>query len=120
TVRNYALGAFRRPGLFLGYIEQGALRAAGELVPEPARGLAWPVQAEAAFSVERPVQESRIGTRLAERIVGYARISGIRRIVLNCLPHNIRMQRIASHFGGRLRYLEGEYQGIIELGAPNI
>ncbi|MGE0230873.1 MAG: GNAT family N-acetyltransferase [Flavobacteriaceae bacterium] len=120
TVRRYALGAFDRPGIQLGYIEHGVIRAVGELVPEAVKGFVWPAEAEAAFSVERPLQEGRIGTRLAERIIGYARVSGIRRIVLNCLPQNVRMQRIASHFGGQLRYMEGEYQGVIELGAPNL
>ncbi|MCB1475019.1 MAG: GNAT family N-acetyltransferase [Rhodobiaceae bacterium] len=120
TIRKYALGAFNRPGVHLGYVENGMIRAAGELVPEVRKDFSWPAEAEAAFSVEKHLQEGRIGTRLAERIIGYARVSGIRRIVLNCLPQNVRMQRIAAHFGGELRYLEGEYQGIIELGAPNL
>ncbi|MGE0847605.1 MAG: GNAT family N-acetyltransferase [Flavobacteriaceae bacterium] len=118
-IREYAREAFSRPGLRLGYFDRGTLRAAAELIPEVRLSSPWEADAEAAFSVEEPFQAGGVGTALADRIVRYARISGVGRILLNCLPGNVRMQRIASRHGGRVANLGGDCVGVIELSAAN-
>ncbi len=103
-------------GVTHAFILGGAVRAAAELrrVGEPWRGTA-----EAAFSVERDWQDLGIGSELLGRIIRSARNRGLRRVVMNCLLENRRMQHIARKYEAELRFDHGDVVGEVMRG-PNL
>ena len=84
--------SLRMDTLLFGAFDDGRLIGAGEL-----RLLfgAWPMAAEAAFSVERPYQDHGLGDALMGRVVAAARNRGILRLTMSCLSHNERMRHLA-------------------------
>lgn len=112
-VERYASRVFRTGAIVHGCFVDGELRAAAELYP---MGDVLPGEAEAAFSVEREYQNHGLGSLLLQRVILSARNRGIRRLCMNCLAHNRRMQNIARKFDAELTFDTDEV--VAELTAP--
>lgn len=93
----------------LGYIEDGVIRGAAELLAGDETGMA-----EAAFSVEADYRRHGIGGLLMTAIIEEARRRGVRRIKVACLPENLAMQRLAARFLAELRREGDNVLGVIE------
>lgn len=96
-----------------GFFVDGTLRGAAELRHI---GDMFSRQAEAAFSIEQPWQSHGVGTALLERTLLSARNRGVKRLQMNCLPDNRRMQQLAKKFQADLKFDFGSVVG--ELDAP--
>jgi RimJ/RimL family protein N-acetyltransferase len=94
--------------IIFGHIIGGEVCAAAELCPLEShmRG-----EAEAAFSVEKPYQDSGIGTDLLGRVARAARNRSISRVYMNCLVSNKKMQAVAKKHSAILTFDEGEVVG---------
>ena len=79
----------------IGYFVDGIMRGAVEIIYE---SISSPSSAELAFSVEKPFQNARIGSRLMARSMISLRNQGVTRIHVVCLPSNLRMRNIATHY----------------------
>ena len=88
-----------RRGAIVGYLEAGAVRGLGELLPATEGGTP---AAELAVSVEPRWQNRGIGTALLRRLIVAARNRLIGRLYMVCLIDNHRMVRMARRFDGRL------------------
>src|SRR5688572_29386204 len=99
-IEQYTSRALTAESIVHGYFEAGVLRAAAEL---RAFGKPFPVDAEAALSVERPWQNRGVGSALLDRAILAAQNRGIRTIQLNCLVDNVRMQAVAKKHEALLR-----------------
>jgi PAS domain S-box-containing protein len=93
-----------------------SVRAAAELRP---LGAYLQGEAEAAFSVERDWQGMGFGTELMGRVIRSARNRGIRRLYMNCLAENRKMQHIARKYEAELKFEEGEVLAELLPAAPN-
>lgn len=93
-----------------GYMLDGEVRAAAELRPA---GTLWGATAEAAFSVEPDFQNHGLGTELMNRIILAAKNRRVRRLLINCLPGNAKMQSVARKFAAELRFEQGHAIGEI-------
>jgi GNAT superfamily N-acetyltransferase len=90
-----------------GFFLEGVLRGAAELRPEgPLANTA-----EAAFSIERGWQNVGIGTILLEHILLTARNRGIKRLQMQCLAENRRMQQLARKFSAEFTFDFGSIIG---------
>lgn len=91
-LRDYADDVLKVGSVIFGAFPDGELRAVGEL-----RGLldAWPVRAEAAFSVERVWQDRGIGDALVTRVIAAAQNRSVNTLNMICLPENRKMQHLA-------------------------
>lgn len=98
-----------------GFFVDGTLRGAAELRHI---GDMFSRQAEAAFSIEQPWQSHGVGTALLERTLLSARNRGVKRLQMNCLPDNRRMQQLAKKFQADLKFDFGSVVG--ELDAPRV
>lgn len=98
-----------------GYVVDGRVCAAAELHP---LGGAFSGTAEAAFSVEDDWQDAGIGTALLGQIMRSACNRGLSRLVMTCMPENVRMQRIAQKHGARLSWDSGDVVGSLNPPAP--
>jgi GNAT superfamily N-acetyltransferase len=96
-----------------GFIVDGVLRGVAELKPF---GAAFPTEAEAAFSVEKPWQSHGVGSALLARTLLAARNRGIRQVHMACLPDNARMQQLARKFAAQLSFDPDTVVG--EVAAP--
>jgi GNAT superfamily N-acetyltransferase len=107
-ITGYAQRLNDMKSIVYAYIIEGEVRAAAELRPLAGqmRG-----EAEAAFSVEKPFQDSGIGTELLGRIVRAARNRSITRVYMNCLAENRKMQKIAKKYDAILQFEHGEVVG---------
>ncbi|HEY7458593.1 MAG TPA: GNAT family N-acetyltransferase [Xanthobacteraceae bacterium] len=114
-IDQYASRAVTPESVVHGYFEDGTLRAAAELRPF---GKPFPVDAEAALSVERPWQNHGVGSALLERTILAAQNRGIRTIQLNCLVDNIRMQAVAKKHEALLRFRADEVVGEVANPIP--
>ncbi len=99
-IEQYTSRALTPESIVHGYFEDGVLRAAAEL---RAFGKPFPIDAEAALSVERPWQNRGVGSALLDRAILAAQNRGIRTIQLNCLLDNVRMQAVAKKYEALLR-----------------
>ncbi len=115
-IEDYAARMVDMSGIVYGYLEGTELRAAAELKK---LGDTWGREAEAAFSVEQPLQEHGIGTELMGRVIRAARNRGVQHLCLSCLAENGKMRAIAAHFGADLRFEYGEIIGQIIPAGPN-
>jgi GNAT superfamily N-acetyltransferase len=97
-----------------GFLVDGVLRGVAELKPFDA---AFPTEAEAAFSVEKPWQSHGVGSALLARTLLAARNRGIRHVHLVCLADNARMQQLARKFAAHLSFDLGSVVG--EVAAPH-
>lgn len=114
-IRDYASRVQDMKSLIYGYFEDGEMRAAAEL---RRLGNAWSIEAEAAFSVEKPYQNKGIGSALLNRVIRAARNRGIRRLYMNCLLENRKMQRLAKKFDASLHFDHGDVVGRVTPATP--
>lgn len=107
-ITSYAARLNDMKSIIYAHIIEGEVRAAAELRPLAGqmRG-----EAEAAFSVEKPFQDSGIGTELVGRVVRAARNRSISRIYMNCLAENRKMQAVAKKYDAVLQFDAGEVVG---------
>ena len=115
-IRNYADTASRLNAVMHGFFVEGELRAAAELRPIFDH---WPVEAEAAFSVEKAYQDSGIGSELMDRTLLAARNRGIKTLHMVCLAENQRMQRIARKHEAKLNYDHGDISADLDPSWPS-
>ncbi len=98
-----------------GFFVDGVLRGAAELRHI---GAAFSQEAEAAFSIEKPWQSHGVGTELLERTLLSARNRGIKRVQMQWLPENQRMQQLARKFAAEIKLDYGAVLG--EVDAPRL
>jgi GNAT superfamily N-acetyltransferase len=115
-VERHVADLARSGGLAYAYMAGGSVRGAAELRRV---GDLWRGSGEAAFSVESGWRDHGIGGDLLGRIIRAARNRGMRRIVMNCLLENRRMQHVARKYEAELRFDHGEVVGELTRG-PNI
>jgi GNAT superfamily N-acetyltransferase len=115
-IEDYAARMADMGGIVYGYFDGDQLRAAAELKK---LGDTWGREAEAAFSVEQPLQEHGIGTELMGRVIRAARNRGVQQLCISCLAENGKMRAIARHFDAELRFEYGEIVGEIVPQGPN-
>lgn len=115
-ISDYARRVNDMKSVVYGCFVDDELRAAAELRPF---GASLQDEAEAAFSVERDWQGLGFGTALMGRVIRTARNRGIRRLYVNCLAENRKMQRIARKYDAELRFEEGEVLGELLPAAPS-
>ncbi|MEO1200363.1 MAG: GNAT family N-acetyltransferase [Pseudomonadota bacterium] len=118
---RYAQEALAADGVTYGWFRDGALRAAAELRPLTPRIQDGIVvrDGEAAFSVERDWQGTGIGTALMRRVLQAARNRGLRRIIVTCLPENVRMQKVARKHDARIVFEDGDVVGLLTQPSPS-
>lgn len=107
-LENYCDTVYGLNSVVYGCFVDGTLRGVAEL-----RLLAdtWPFEAELAFSIESPWQDSGIGTELMGRALRAARNRNIGRLFMICLPENSRMRKVAKKYDARLAWHPGEIEG---------
>lgn len=115
-IEDYAARMSETGGIVYGYFDGEEVRAAAELKK---LGDMWGREAEAAFSVERPLQEHGIGTELMGRVIRTARNRGIQHLCISCLAENGKMRAIARKYEAELRLEYGEVIGEIVPDGPN-
>jgi len=96
--------------IIYGYIEHSQLCAAAEIKK---LGDIWGHEAEAAFSVEQPFQNHGLGTQLMGKVIRSARNRGVHTLFMSCLAENTKMQAIARHYHGHLKFEYGDVIGEI-------
>jgi GNAT superfamily N-acetyltransferase len=100
------------PGVVVhGFFVDGVLRGAAEL---RRNGSLLVQQGEAAFSIEREWQSHGVGTVLLERTLLSARNRGIKRLPMDCLADNRRMQQLARKFEADLTFDFGSVIGEVD------
>ena len=95
VIRRYCADIDWSRTRIIGYFRDGVLRAATELCYESGP---TPQAAELAFSVERPFQNSRIGSTLMARALILLRNQGVVCGHVNCLQNNRRMRTLATRY----------------------
>jgi GNAT superfamily N-acetyltransferase len=115
-VKAYAERLSEHNSVVYGYFIDGVMRAAAELRKVSDT---WGKEAEAAFSVERPYQDSGVGSNLMGRIIQAARNRGVEQLYIICMAENTRMQRIAKKHQAVLRFEQGEVVGRIKPAWPS-
>ncbi|HWK32560.1 MAG TPA: GNAT family N-acetyltransferase [Hyphomicrobium sp.] len=114
-IEDYAARMGDMGGIVYGFFDGEEVRAAAELKK---LGDTWGREAEAAFSVERSLQDHGIGTELMGRVIRAARNRGVQHLCLTCLADNGKMQAIARRYEADLRFEYGEVVGeIVPQGA---
>lgn len=108
ALQRYSDKSFCVGGLVKAYVEDGEIRAAGEL-----QGLMeFPTTtAEAAFSVETGWRRRGIGGVLFEAIVLAARNRGLPSLEIICHPGNTAMLALARRHGMECLFEDGEVHG---------
>jgi GNAT superfamily N-acetyltransferase len=109
-IEDYAGRMAETGGLVYGYFDGEEVRAAAELKK---LGDQWGSEAEAAFSVEKPLQEQGIGTELMGKVIRAARNRGVQHLCVSCLAENGKMRAIARKYEAELRFEYGEVIGEI-------
>ncbi len=115
-ITDYARRINDMQSVVYGFFVGEEIHAAAEL--RPLTG-ALPVEAEAAFSVEKAYQDTGIGTELLGRVIRTARTRGITRLYMNCLAENRKMQRVARKFDAVLHFEDGDVVGELAPAVPN-
>ena len=110
-IEAHCAGLDWRRGAIVGYLEAGAVRGLGELLPATEGGGG---AAELAVSVEPRWQNRGIGSALLRRLIVAARNRLIGRLHMICLIDNHRVVRMARRFEGRLEFDRGEASARIE------
>ena len=115
-IEDYASRMAEMGGIVYAYFDDKNVRAAAELKK---LGDTWGHEAEAAFSVEEPLQEHGIGTELMGRVIRAARNRGVQHLCISCLAENDKMRAIARKYEAELRFEYGEVIGDIVPQGPN-
>ena len=109
-VEDYSARMAEMGGIVYAYFEGEDVRGAAELKK---LGDSWGSEAEAAFSVEQPLQEQGIGTELMGKVIRAARNRGVQHLCVSCLAENGKMRAIARKYEAELRFEYGEVIGEI-------
>jgi len=109
-VEDYATRTVEMGALVYAYFDGGEVRAAAELKK---LGDVWGREAEAAFSVEQPLQDQGIGSELMGRVIRAARNRGVLHLCVSCLAENGKMRTIARKYEAELHFEYGEVIGEI-------
>lgn len=112
---SYADTAHRLGTIVYGAFADGEIHASAELRPLDHVG---EPMAEAAFTVEKQVQDHGLGSLLMDRIITAAQNRRIGQLYMICLRDNGRMRHLAGKFGARLKIADGEVTGQIEPAFP--
>jgi RimJ/RimL family protein N-acetyltransferase len=115
-IEQYAQHALGSHSIAHGYFVDGVLRGVAELRGFRSVGGG---EAEAAFSVEKGLQNGGIGTELFGRTVLAARNRGISKLFVNFLSQNQRMQAIAKKFDAVLTFDSDGVHGKIDTPRAN-
>lgn len=115
-IDDYAARMSEMGGIVYGYFDGEEVRAAAELKK---LGDLWGREAEAAFTVEQPLQDQGIGTELMGRVIRAARNRGVQHLCVSCLAENGKMRAIAGKYEADLRFEYGEVIGEIVPEGPN-
>jgi len=115
-IEDYAALMTDMESVVYGYFDSGECRAVAELRK---LGDTWVPEAEAAFSVEGPLQDRGLGTELMGRVIRAARNRGVHRLYMSCLAENGKMQAIARKYDADLRFEYGEVIGEIVPSGSN-
>jgi RimJ/RimL family protein N-acetyltransferase len=115
-LEDYARRMADMGSVVFAYVEHGEVRAAAEL-----RKLSdqWTPEAEAAFSVEKPLQDQGLGTELMGRVILAARNRGVHHLYMSCMVENRKMQAIARKHAATLRFEYGDVIGDIVPQGPD-
>ncbi len=89
----------------IGYFQDGLLRGAAEIRYDSG---STPTNAELAFSVERPFQNSRIGSNLMSRSLIALRNQGVTKVHVICLLSNRRMRTMATRYRSEVSISYGD------------
>ncbi len=108
-VARYAARCAADGTVIVVYVENGTVRGAAELHPPFETG-ALP---EIAFSVEACARRRGVGAQLFERLLTEARIKGYSELRVTTGAQNHAMRALASKFGARLAFRDGESSGTI-------
>jgi len=111
-IERYAAKCAADGTLVVAYMENGIVRAAAELHPPEQSDDCLP---EIAFSVESSLRRQGVGTILFQRLIAEARWKGYRRLRITTSAQNQAMRALASKFGARLVFRDGESTGTIEV-----
>ena len=111
-IERYAAKCAADGTLVVAYMENGIVRAAAELHPPEESEDCLP---EIAFSVESDLRRQGVGTILFQRLIAEARWKGYRRLRISTSAQNQAMRALASKFGARLVFRDGESTGTIEV-----
>ena len=111
-IERYAAKCAADGTLVVAYMENGIVRAAAELHPPEESEDCLP---EIAFSVESDLRRQGVGTILFQRLIAEARWKGYRRLRITTSAQNQAMRALASKFGARLVFRDGESTGTIEV-----
>ncbi len=113
TISRYVEGLdFMQHSVLGAFNEHGQLIGLAELAPGAKEG-------ELAFSVRPDMRCRRIGTRLMERILLYARMSGVGKVFVMFLSENMPMRRLAQSAGMTVKMDGAEAYASQELPAPS-
>jgi len=113
TISRYVSNiAFAKSTLLGAFDDQARIVGVAELVPGPQAS-------ELAFAVRADRRGQKIGTRLMERVLVCARMSGVRRVVVMFLVGNTPMRKLASRAGMLITNDGGEMNASRDLDAPS-
>jgi GNAT superfamily N-acetyltransferase len=111
-IERYAAKCADDGTVIIAYIEDGVVRGAAELHPPDQSADALP---EIAFSVEASVRRQGVGSILFRRLISEARWKGYRSLRITTGAQNQPMRALATKFGARLTFRQGESTGTIDL-----
>jgi GNAT superfamily N-acetyltransferase len=111
-IERYAEKCANDGTVIIAYFEDGTVRGAAELHPPEQSPDAQP---EIAFSVERSARRQGVGSVLFRKLIAEAHAKGYRSLRITTGAQNDAMRALASKFGARLTFRQGESTGSIEL-----
>ena len=111
-IERYAAKCAGDGTVIIAYIEEGVVRGAAELHPPDQSPDAMP---EIAFSVEACVRRQGVGSILFRKLIAAARAKGYRSLRITTGAQNDAMRALASKFGAKLTFRQGESTGYIDL-----
>jgi len=113
TLSKYVEGLdFMRHTILGAFNEHAELIGVAELAPGAN-------ESELAFAVRPDTRSRGVGTRLMERILLHARISGVGKVFVMFLSDNVSMRRLAHSAGMAVKTDGGEAYASRELPAPS-
>src|ERR1700750_1920446 len=111
-IERYAARCGSDGTVIIAYLVDGVVRGAAELHPPEQSPDAQP---EIAFSVERSLRRSGVGSVLFRSLIAEARARNLRSLRITTGSHNEAMRALAHKFGANLTFRHGESTGSIAL-----
>ncbi|TNE40232.1 MAG: GNAT family N-acetyltransferase [Alphaproteobacteria bacterium] len=115
TIRRYCEMEPVLEPVIIGAFIGGTLRGIAEIRPLEN---AVHQEAELAFSIEENWQSLGLGHTLMAEAMVEARLKGIPKLQLSCLPDNFRMRRLAEQFGAHVTRQTGQIRCEFSLQRP--